>query len=75
MILVGLYLSAWIIYYFYAQTDSEFNIPYHPTRVFKINLILLGQLWGWMTYLPMFLSYLHWRYWIVGSRRFKEIAR
>ncbi|EIE77059.1 hypothetical protein RO3G_01763 [Rhizopus delemar RA 99-880] len=22
----------------------------------------------------MFLSYLHWRYWIVGSRRFKEIA-
>lgn len=68
-------MSAWITYYLYAQTDSEFNVPYHPARIIKINLILASQIWRWINYLPMFTSYLHWRYWKVGSQRFKEIVR
>ncbi|CAO3676316.1 unnamed protein product [Rhizopus stolonifer] len=67
-------MSAWITYYLYAQTDAGFNMPYNPSKVMKINLILFGQIWGWVTCVPMLVSYLHWRYWKVGSKKFKEIV-
>lgn len=72
--IVTLYLSAWTTYYFHAQTDAEFNLPYNPSRVLKINVVTAGHIVGWITYLPMIFSYLHWRYWEVGNERFKEIV-
>lgn len=72
---MGLYLSAWIIYYIYAQTDVEFNLPYNPSRVLKINYILIGQAIGAISYLPIIASYLYWRYWELGTGRFKKIVR
>ncbi|CAO3673799.1 unnamed protein product [Rhizopus microsporus] len=72
--IVGLYLSAWIAYYVYARTDSEFYIPYHPVRVIKTNIALFQLLWGTIRYIPMYFSYLHWRYWKIGTEKFKEIV-
>lgn len=75
MEIVTLYLSAWTTYFFHAQTDAEFNLPYNPSRVLKINVVTAGHIIGWITYLPMIFSYLYWRYWEVGNERFKEIVR
>ncbi|CEJ02112.1 hypothetical protein RMCBS344292_16129 [Rhizopus microsporus] len=72
--IVGLYLSAWIAYYVYARTDSEFYIPYHPVRVIKTNIALSQLLWGTIRYIPMYFSYFHWRYWKIGTEKFKEIV-
>lgn len=72
---VGLYFFAWLTYYFMAQTDAGFNLPYNPTRVIKINIATFGIIFGWITYLPIIISYLYWRYWEIGTRRFKEIVR
>ncbi|KAI9355233.1 Alpha/Beta hydrolase protein [Pilaira anomala] len=57
-----------------AQTDAEFNLPYNPTRIIKINIAIFEIIFGWFTYLPMIVSYLYWRYWKVGAERFKEIV-
>ncbi|KAI7895684.1 Alpha/Beta hydrolase protein [Mucor mucedo] len=57
-----------------AQTDAEFNLPYNPTRVIKINIATFSIIFGWVTYLPIIVSYLYWRYWELGTRRFKEIV-
>lgn len=58
-----------------AQTDAEFNLPYNPTRVIKINIAIFEIIFGWFTYLPMIISYLYWRYWKMGTDRFKQIVR
>ncbi|RCH83282.1 hypothetical protein CU098_007004, partial [Rhizopus stolonifer] len=71
---VTLYLIAWVIYYIHASTESEFSLPCNPNQVFKINMILLDQFIGWIGYIPLITSYLHWRFWQVGSERFKEIV-
>ncbi|OBZ85300.1 putative isoprenylcysteine alpha-carbonyl methylesterase ICMEL1 [Choanephora cucurbitarum] len=70
-----LYLIAWATYYIHADTKSGFSLPYHPIRVLKVNQILLGQLIGWFTYLPLMFSYVHWRFWQLGSGRFQEVVR
>lgn len=72
---MGLYLIAWATYYTHAQTEAGFNIPYNPSRIIKINILVFGQLIGWIGYMPIIISYLYWRYWQIGSERFKEIVR
>ncbi|KAI8059715.1 Alpha/Beta hydrolase protein [Thamnidium elegans] len=72
--IVSLYSIAWIAYYFMAQTDAEFNLPYNPTRVIKINIAIFEIIFGWFTYMPMIVSYLYWRYWKMGTDGFKQIV-
>ncbi|KAI8328026.1 Alpha/Beta hydrolase protein [Blakeslea trispora] len=43
-------------------------------RVIKINQILLGQLVGWIGYIPLMASYVYWRCWQLGSERFQKIV-
>ncbi|KAI8340096.1 Alpha/Beta hydrolase protein [Chlamydoabsidia padenii] len=72
--ILTLYVTAWLLYLLQAQTDVDFNLPYNPARVLKINIILLGHLFGWVTDMPMIISYLYWRYWKVGNEQFKKIV-
>ncbi|CAO3692857.1 unnamed protein product [Rhizopus stolonifer] len=64
-----LYLSAWITCYL----EDQFNLPYHPTKVIKINLTLAGQIWNWVRSLPTLASCLYWRY-NLHEKRFEEIV-
>jgi hypothetical protein len=68
-------MSAWYTYIFQAQTDAEFNLPYNPTKILKVNYVKLSHLLGWLSYLPRIAHYLYWRYWQLGSERFKQIVR
>lgn len=63
------------MYLLNAQTDAEFNLPYSPTRILKINFIILGHLFSWIKDLPMILHYLYWRYLKVGTKNFRRIVR
>lgn len=65
--IVGLYLLAWTIYLLWAQTDAKFNLPYNPTRVIKINIAFLGLITGWISEIPLVITYFHWRYWVVRN--------
>ncbi|KAI8062571.1 Alpha/Beta hydrolase protein [Gongronella butleri] len=67
-------MLAWIMYLLHAQTDANFNLPYNPTRVLKINIIVLNHLLGWVLDLPMVVTYLYWRYWQVGTDDFRRIV-
>ncbi|KAI9308144.1 Alpha/Beta hydrolase protein [Cunninghamella echinulata] len=73
-LIITFYIIAWIMYLLNAQTDTEFNLPYNPTKVLKINLIILGHLVSWIKDTPMILHYLYWRYWKVGTKQFKHIV-
>ncbi|KAI8886411.1 alpha/beta-hydrolase [Backusella circina FSU 941] len=57
-----------------SQTDAEFNLPYSPTKILKVNYVKLSHLLGWLSYLPRIAHYLYWRYWQLGSERFKQIV-
>ncbi|KAG0167701.1 hypothetical protein DFQ28_005809 [Apophysomyces sp. BC1034] len=66
-------MNAWALYLYYAQTDTDFNLPYNPTRVLKVNFAALSLVVGWFQDIPLVLSFLHWRYIVVG-KRFHEIV-
>ncbi|CAO3610194.1 unnamed protein product [Cunninghamella blakesleeana] len=73
-LILTFYIIAWLLYLFNAQTDTEFNLPYSPTRVLKINFIILGHIFSWIKDLPMILHYLYWRYFKVGTKNFRRIV-
>lgn len=73
--IVLLYLSAWHTYYQLAQTDAEFNLPYDPRRVIKLNLLKLGIIVSWIEYMPKIVSFLYWRYWKYGPEQFDKLVR
>jgi hypothetical protein len=76
MIIAALYLSAWAIYYTHARTDTiKFKLPLQPVKVLQINYALVGLFTGWISYFPIIVSYLYWRYWDMGTERFKKIVR
>ncbi|CAO3625942.1 unnamed protein product [Cunninghamella echinulata] len=52
-LIITFYIIAWIMYLLNAQTDTEFNLPYNPTKVLKINLIILGHFVSWIKDTPM----------------------
>ncbi|ORX50553.1 alpha/beta-hydrolase [Hesseltinella vesiculosa] len=62
------------MYLLHAQTDAEFNLPYSPARVLKINIIVLNHLFSWVVDLPIVLTYLYWRYWQLGTEKFRRIV-
>lgn len=72
---VSLYLCAWLMYYLHAKDDVGLSLPFNPSRVLKVNMVLFSHFTGWIGYLPLIASYLHWRYWKIGSECFKQIVR
>lgn len=58
------YCIAWMLYLRMAQTDAKFNLPLNPSRVYKANVAFVQLLVGWITDLPLIVTYLHWR-WLV----------
>ncbi|RUP30197.1 LOW QUALITY PROTEIN: hypothetical protein BC936DRAFT_138661 [Jimgerdemannia flammicorona] len=76
-----LYVTAWLIYLFTAQTDHSFNLPYNPVRILKVNYAAANLIWGAFQSIPLAASVLYWRYVVVGGRaavgelRFEEFAR
>ncbi|OAD72429.1 hypothetical protein PHYBLDRAFT_146619 [Phycomyces blakesleeanus NRRL 1555(-)] len=71
----AMYLIAWIVYLQLAQTHVEFNLPYNPSRVLKINLIILDLLVGWIYEIPIIVSFIYWRYWTMRNQRFQHIVK
>lgn len=63
------------MYYIHAKDEVGLSLPFNPSRVIKINMVLFSHLIGWIGYLPLIVSYLHWRYWKIGSECFKNIVR
>ncbi|CAH1762560.1 19523_t:CDS:2 [Entrophospora sp. SA101] len=55
-----------------AQTDRQFNLPYNPKRIIKINYALLQFLWGFVKYIPLFAEYAYLKFFVLdifyGSR-------
>ncbi|KAI8096874.1 Alpha/Beta hydrolase protein [Halteromyces radiatus] len=72
--IVTLYFIAWTMYLLYAQRDVEFNLPYNPARVLKVNVIVFSHVLSWITDTPMIISYLYWRYWQIGTDKFRRIV-
>ncbi|GAN03393.1 carboxylesterase [Mucor ambiguus] len=72
--IVSLYLCAWLMYYIHAKDDVGLSLPFSPSRVLKVNMVLFSHFTGWIGYLPLIVSYLHWRYWKLGAECFKQIV-
>ncbi|KAI8639832.1 Alpha/Beta hydrolase protein [Parasitella parasitica] len=72
--IVSFYICAWLMYYIHATGDTKVSLPFNPSRVIKINMVLLSHLVAWINYLPLVVSYVHWRYWKIRSECFKEIV-
>ncbi|KAI9006658.1 Alpha/Beta hydrolase protein [Phycomyces nitens] len=70
-----MYLLAWIIYLQLAQTHVEFNLPFNPSRVLKINLVVLDLIVGWIYEIPIIVSFVYWRYWTMRNQRFQHIVK
>ncbi|KAI9323121.1 Alpha/Beta hydrolase protein [Dichotomocladium elegans] len=53
-------------------SDAKFNLPLSPSRIININIAFFHLIFGWVTDIPMIISYLYWRYWVVRKdfRRF-----
>lgn len=56
------YCIAWMLYLRMAQTDAKFNLPLNPSRVYKANVAFVQLLVGWITDMPLIVTYLHWRW-------------
>ncbi|CAJ0925712.1 2870_t:CDS:2 [Entrophospora sp. SA101] len=71
-IVVSAYSTAWLLYLYFAQTDRQFNLPYNPKRIIKINYALLQFLWGFVKYIPLFAEYAYLKFFVLdifyGSR-------
>nr|CAG8620225.1 238_t:CDS:2 [Entrophospora candida] len=51
-----------------AQTDRQFNLPYNPKRIIKINYALLQFLWGFVKYIPLFAEYAYLKFFVLGKK-------
>lgn len=56
------YCIAWMLYLRMAQTDAKFNLPLNPSRVYKANVAFIQLLVGWITDMPLIVTYLQWRW-------------
>ncbi|CAO3676035.1 unnamed protein product [Umbelopsis ramanniana] len=70
-----LYVIAWVVYLYAAQTDTSFNLPYSPTRILKVNYAVLHMIIGLFTYIPIAGSYFIWRYISLSTSDFDRIIR
>lgn len=70
-----LYVIAWALYLYSAQTDTSFNLPYSPTRILKINYAILQMIIGLVSDAPIAASYFIWRYVSLNTSEFDRIVR
>ncbi|CAI2176099.1 1039_t:CDS:2 [Funneliformis geosporum] len=72
--IVGAYCIAWLAYLTFAQTDREFNIPYNPKRILKVNYAILQGMWSFLPYLPLLAEYGYQRLFVI-KRRHQQIIK
>ncbi|CAB4426831.1 unnamed protein product [Rhizophagus irregularis] len=65
---VGAYCIAWLAYLSFAQTDREFNVPYNPKRIIKVNYAIFQALWASILYLPLLAEYGYLRFFVLRKK-------
>ncbi|CAG8659685.1 13236_t:CDS:2 [Rhizophagus irregularis] len=65
---VGAYCIAWLAYLSFAQTDREFNVPYNPKRIIKVNYAIFQALWASIFYLPLLAEYGYLRFFVLRKK-------
>lgn len=68
----ALYIIAWLIYFQLAQSNARFHLPYHPSRILKINYVAASHFALAVSLIPHGITHLVWRYWKTGPSGARE---
>jgi len=74
-VISALYITAWLIHLRFAQPNARFHLPYHPSRILKINFVALSHLALVISYFPLLITHFVWRYWKTGPSGAREGVR